>query len=704
MILFPTSRFNTADTIDDRFLAQALFKTCGRQPAILDRRGVGSGKTQDGLKNNVRHIQEVADGETIFMFTPTKVLCEGTLRRLVALDGSLQDRCLVWRGRSAIDPDSREAMCLYHEAAGLIAQRGGDPEKALCKTKDRKCKYFDYCGYRAQQASAQGRSIVIQPHAMLSLAPRKGMGTPALIVIDEDPYTALLDEPVKFCLDDIIAPLKVPPTGPRAKPDTEDPTSYLAGVLRRLHDVLNDANGVVCTDGLPNEEEVSKSIELLCRIAYSLPCSLKPNPNQNAVNRYKDEGTLAIRALQLIKLLKAIQRSDNKRQIIGCRVKKREVTVLLKKSLNKAYADAHTLILSATAQPEILRYWWPQLDPSRLETPEAPHETVIQYNVKATKALLAEGSSLMKKIIALTYKLSQQFRGTGGDGPDGVVIMQKAPSEELKKVAPDNISVANFGAVAGLNDFENVGFQMIVGRPLPHPSVIELTAEVIKNDVIDRKNADFYMGWYPKRTASIELKDGGSVPTQMEYHPDPVAGALLKVICEGEVAQANRGRGLRRTQDNPLTTIFVNEQIPPFPVDEVYEEFPFGPIDIMVGKGLVLDARVRKGHWQIIATVVPEWFDTANAARKYFENNAPPDVVSNGQSHISTLYGFGRLRGDAQQDDPSPQEVPFDEFGHAKIMMQGQRYGVLVFIDIAHGDPEEHATNLLGPLKEFVLI
>ena len=258
--------------------------------------------------------------------------------------------------------------------------------------------------------------------------------------------------------------------------------------------------------------------------------------------------------------------------------------------------------------------------------------------------------------------------------------------------------------MAGLNDFENVGFQMIVGRPLPHPSVVELIAEVIKAEPVARKDADFFMGWYPKCTAAIELKGGGSVPTKMEYHPDPVAKAVLKVVCEGEVAQANRGRGLRRTKENPLTTIFINEQVPPFPVDEVYEGFSFGPIDIMVGKGLVLDADARQGHWQIVAVVASEWFDTPNAARKHFEMDAASDVGSIGQTHIEFLYGFGRLRENDPLGVPRPPAVPFDEYVHAKITMQGKRYGVPVFIDLAHGDPEEHATRLLGPLKKFELI
>lgn len=704
MIFYPALRSSIASDMDDRTLALALYKGCGLPSVILDRRGVGSGKTQVGLEYVVQFVQVLIDGEAIYIFAPTKVLCEGILKRLIALDGSLRDKCLVWRGRSAIDPDSKQPMCLYHEAADVVAMRGGDPEKVLCKTKNRKCKHYGSCGYREQQANVRGRSIIIQPHAMLTLALRKGMGKPALLIIDEDPYSALLDKQVKFPIDGLIAPLKVPPLRPRAKPDAVDPTQFLAAVLRQIHDVLNKAEGVVGIDGLPNAENASKCIELLYRIVRSLPCSLKPNPTPIEIERYKDEGEIAQRAFRLIKVLKAIQRSSDKKQVIGCRMEKRKVTVLLRKQLNKAFMDAPTLILSATAEPLILREWWRQLDASKIEIPDAPNETVIQFKTKATKELLGDGKLFMKKIIAGTQQLSHLYRNTGGDGPDGVVVMQKAPSEQLKGVAPENVAVANFGAVAGLNDFEKVGFQMIVGRPLPHPDAIELIAEVIKDDVVDRKDADFFMGWYPKYTLPISLKGGGSIPTKMEVHPDPVASAVLKVVCHGEVAQANRGRGLRRTEDNPLTTIFVNEQVPPFPVDVVYEEFPFGPISIMVGKGLVLDASVRKGHWLIVAAIAPEWFDTPNAARKFFENNAPSDVGSNGQPHISTLYGVGRLRRDEQSDVHLPPTVPFDEFVHAKVTLQGKRYGVPVFIDLAHGDPEEHATRLLGPLDKFELI
>jgi hypothetical protein len=703
MSFFPTVPPEVARLTDQelaQLLQEALIDIFGFQPAILDRRGVGTGKTQEALHHVAGYVAELSDGEAIYIFAPTKILCEEIRKRLVSLDSSLENEILVWGGRASKSPHNGLPMCHFHEAADAVNKCGGNPAKVLCETKTRKCQHYGICGYRAQLAKTRHCKVIIQPHAMLPLARRKGMGEPVLVLIDEDPYKALLGEETKIPFDDIIAPIKLAPVGSKATERVE-PTQMLSSVLQQVHDVLTKADGVVSTGGLPDAEATSSAIKLLYQVRRSMPSSLKPNPTHNEINNYIARGVVARRAFQLVELLKVIRWSNHKTQIIGCRVSERKVTVLPKKSLNEAYAYVPTLILSATAQPTILQKWWSRLETGRLEIADAPHETVVQYRTKATHRLLGDGLLLMRKVISASYSLSHMYRGAGGGGPDGLVVLQKAPCGRLKKVSPGNVAVANFGAVAGINDFGNVGFQMIVGRPLPHPKEIELIAEVIKGNVIDRGDADFFKGWYPRRTAAIKLKDGSSVPTQMEYHPDPFAAAVLKAVCEGEVAQANRGRGLRRTEVNPLITIVVNDQVPPFPVDQVVEGFPFGPTDIMVGKGLVIDARARKGHWQVIATVTPEWFQTPNAARKYFQGNDVPHVPSNGQTHIEFLYGFGRLSGNNKADVPPTLDVPFDDYIHAEVTMADKRYGVPVFINLAFGDPEQHATQLLGRLKKF---
>ena len=56
------------------------------------------------------------------------------------------------------------------------------------------------------------------------------------------------------------------------------------------------------------------------------------------------------------------------------------------------------------------------------------------------------------------------------------------------------------------------------------------------------------------------------------------------------------------------------------------------------------------------------------------------------------LYGFDQL------------SVPFKTYVHAKVALEGQRYGTPVFIDLAFGEAAEHATQLLGPLKKFEVL
>jgi hypothetical protein len=679
-------------------LIQCAIEFGARKPVVLDRRGVGSGKTQEALDMVRQRVPELDDGEAIYIFAPTTVLCGELQMRLVVSDEGLKDTCLTWRGRSALDPQGGQPMCLYSDAADAVSKRGGDPENVLCKSKGLFCKHYETCGYRAQQVGINEKKIIIMPTAMLSLARREGMGDAHFVIIDEDPCMALLDERITFTIDDVIAPITV-----KAKPEA---TKLVSAVLGQLHIVLNDAKGTVPCAGLPDAENIREAITLLHKVMRSSSGRLRPNPTSAAVERYMVSGALAQRASKLIKLLTAIQRSRRRPHVIGCRVRDREVTVLLKKFPNKAYESAPTLILSATADPQLLRNWWSQLDASKLEVPVARHETVIQYRAKATKALLTNGR-LMKSIFAAICRLSQEFRNTGGNGPDGLVVMQKAPAEDLKLVAPENMEVANFGALAGVNTFENVGVQLIIGRPMPHPDEVELIAEVIKNDAIDRKGADFFMNWYPKADVPIRLKDGRDVMTKAEWHPDPIANAVLNMVSKGEVIQANRARGLRRTERNPLTTMYINELPAPVPVDDVIEGLPFGPVDVMVGKGLVLDVGAGKGRWQVIAAVVPEWFETKQAARRYFQNaasNVLPKIPSSAQSHISTLYGFGHLRENAASCKTPTPTVPFDDYVHAKVTLATQRYGVPVFIDLIHSDPEEHATKLLGPLKKFEIL
>jgi hypothetical protein len=689
--------------LSDREIGDILLdvgRDYGPPPVYLDRRGVGESKTHEALSQIVELIPHLEEDKVIYIFAPTTALCDEIASRLISLNKDLQEHTIVYRGRGAEDPHQKQPMCVYHNVAEVLSIRGGEPKSTLCRNKKDQCDYFDTCGYRRQEAELKSakHKAVIQPHSMLSLTRRSGMKDPTFIVIDEDPYSALLDEPPELALDDLIAPLKVPPSRKDKQIGVNDPTSFLMSVFRQIHDALNQADGIALNRGFPSLDELRVSIEFLYRIVAGLPCALQPNPSSSEIAAFIDDGKLAIRIFLLIKLLRVVLRSHHKSQLIGCRVKERKIQICLKKQLAVTYQNAQTLILSATAQPMILKSWWSQLKCSSPKVAEAPHEKIIQYREKATKGLLGASKPLFNRIIGMIYHLSQAHRGEGLDGMDGFVVAQKEVANRLKALLPKNVEVGHFFAVAGKNTYKDVRFQVIIGRPLPHPNSLELIAEAIKGDAIDREDFDFYRGWYPKFPHQIVLKNASLVETLAEFHPDPTAFALMKSICEGEIKQANRARGVLRTANNPVTTYYVNEQPAPVAVDAVYDELKFDAVDVMVGKGLVVDANARKGHWRVISTCVAEWFKTPKAAERHFQN-ALDNVRSTPQTHISTLYGFGELNA---QD--GVKAVPFGDYVHVKLTMKGERFGVPVFIDSFFGDPEQHATNLLGPLDRFEII
>jgi hypothetical protein len=472
--------------------------------------------------------------------------------------------------------------------------------------------------------------------------------------------------------------------------------------LTGIHSSLLGHYGAFTVD--LNSDEVVAAIKRLHEQVREGVGGLPINPTATQMERYIAATECAVRGLKIIRLLKAILRS-RQQHVLGCRLKREgsriAVTVRLKKHIHAHYADARTLILSATASPEVLRYWWSRLKPSEKMYPKAEHEQVIQYVVKATKTALGEGKVLFKQVVAAIHHYATKHRGEGRDGIDGLVVCQLDIEKQLRELVPDNIALGHFNALAGINDFEGVRFQMIVGRPMPHPDVIELEAEVTKGSPVARRCVEFPLGWYPKRPIEI-----GGLKTMTEWHPDPIAYAVLKAKCHGQVEQANRARGIRRTAQNPVTSIYIGSLPAPVEeIDEVHEGLPFGPKNVMVERGLVIDASAKKGHWKIISKVVPEWFETEEAARMYFRNAADDEdglrcekKPSNGQTHIKYLYGFDHLSPNG------PHSVPFKTFVHAKVTLEGQRYGTPVFIDLALGEAEEYATQLLGPLKRFEVL
>jgi putative DNA primase/helicase len=344
-----------------------------------------------------------------------------------------------------------------------------------------------------------------------------------------------------------------------------------------------------------------------------------------------------------------------------------------------------TMILSATADPDLLKPIWPQLELVAEVNPEAPHAKVRQILFSASKFKLKNPKHIAR-LNRYIEVCSFEFRGLGaeieGRRVDGLVVAQKKVREKLTALGlPDNVDTAHFNAVEGIDKWGGVAFHIDIGRTMPSPEAAELMAEVLTGKLADRQGAELENGWYPRNVAGIRVKGAGENghPSLAEEHPDPTTEKVRRSVCEGgKVQTIGRPRAVNRKAINPVQIDIIGTQPLPFDVDEVLPETALepNPLMLMAARGLVIAESATKGKWAIIQKVLSDRFPTEQAARHGLK-----------RSNANSIYILANER--------------LSSFVSASIKLEGSRYAVPVLIDGSRGDPRETAERLLGPLDDF---
>ncbi|NOG74230.1 hypothetical protein [Roseicella sp. DB1501] len=173
-----------------------------------------------------------------------------------------------------------------------------------------------------------------------------------------------------------------------------------------------------------------------------------------------------------------------------------------------------------------------------------------------------------------------------------LVVAQKGVVDYWKQCGPlpSNVELAWHNAVAGRDEWgpgpgrPGISLLIVVGRTLPRPWAAEMMAEALTGAAVSTSLA----GPYERREAHIRLRNGSSVPTEAEHHPDPTAEAIRQHICEGELLQIiGRARGVNRTAANPVDVLVLTDRPLSIPVNEVvsWESLEPSPWDVMMSMG-----------------------------------------------------------------------------------------------------------------------
>lgn len=173
-----------------------------------------------------------------------------------------------------------------------------------------------------------------------------------------------------------------------------------------------------------------------------------------------------------------------------------------------------------------------------------------------------------------------------------LVVANLAVKERLTNTRdiPPFIELAHFNALRGLDSYSDVRGLIVVGRPMPRPSAMEMLRGALTGRAAPVGLGDAY---YPSQTLTIMGRDGSAESVDAEIHPDPLTEAARRAVCEAELVQAiGRGRGVNRTVASPLAVyVLGNTPISGMAPNTVARWEPIGPDGEYFGRdGIQLEA------------------------------------------------------------------------------------------------------------------
>jgi hypothetical protein len=293
------------------------------------------------------------------------------------------------------------------------------------------------------------------------------------------------------------------------------------------------------------------------------------------------------------------------------------VRLAYRKPLHATWARLPMLMLDATAQRELVEAVLGPVESVEVRAELPRSVEVVQVCDQAMPRNFfhrreQEGGERLdtwrkRNREALADLLEVEGKAAKEAGGRAACILQKDPKELLLKEATERlegagVDLAHFGAVRGLDRWRDVRTLVVVGRTLPAPADVELTAGVLFGRVVEPVGER-----YPVELVRLEGRAGG-FPEAVEVpcHPDRGAEAVRAAACEGELVQAvGRARAVRRGADAPLRLLVIgNLPIPGLPPDRLvrWSSLVPGRFDLVGARWGVIPlspaALVKAGGWE----------------------------------------------------------------------------------------------------------
>lgn len=612
-----------------RGVARALFHTRSpeefrfeklEEPLLINLSRVGDGKTKDMLDRIVSDLERRPD-ERICVLAPTVALCMDLKARLEARD---IDDAEVWLGadQTKWDPEAGKdvPICKIADKRKAVSMAGGDPAYS-CKT----CPHADTCPLYLQRLNVP--RVQIAAHAMMH-HPMPGRGDFDLVIYDEDFINTLTptrliplhDLTPEVATEAAMTAVNIT-TDEEGKPLTKGPPgSELNDVqdrLMRAGIMAFREQRALKRSELPSEGELYSLYRTYQRLLKRPKLPFDKGLPKGIERQQQLHSTV-----QFLEALLRAMTNSTCGSVPGTDAGKRphgravypsvEVTVLTPP--HESYRTP-SLLLSATAQPNLYEDVYKEVQHMRKDPLEAHHRRVIHIDHSGSKTSLvgADGSETkptLRDVAAFANALGRRHLNEArGSEWDLFIACQRPVEEKLRPLLdPDlRIDVGHFNALEGINRYEKVRAQLIVGRVFPQPASLKLQAEALVGRSIEVPQ------FWSRVPATATALDGTEIKLMDYVHPEEdVMSYLFRATCHAQLRQADRTRGQHREHTDPVDLYIMST----LPTEYTYDtSIPFGAIQSwhvpLMAMGVARDPDKPRGYAQLIEHMAGVTYDTA---------------------------------------------------------------------------------------------
>jgi len=666
-------------------------------PALLPpvhalRVDVGAGKSEAARRGLVRLVAELrakGDARNVAIAVPTHALGDEQAQKLIDMPeahaAGLTVR--VWKGREAADPDAPgQAMCRDLPAVTLALELALIVQTTVCRRMLRdgtvaECPFFTSCGYQRQRRARA--DIWIVAHQLVFSRKPAALGELAAVVVDESFWQAGL-VPESALPVDALDPATLPDDLALA------PLPSLRAIaldVLRAHDDGPALREKFLAAGLSEESAIkARRLELNRMVEGNDLPDLVPGMSAEARKAAASAARGNRQVLRLARFWQALRAllADDGPEASGWLALGRDddgVRVVMLKGRRDVAKGwrAPSLILDATLRPELVRPFYPQARFVADIAVAAPHMRVRQVIDRAYSLAMLDPDGAddpeerrrrMNRLRDLRVTIDTEARRVRPRRL--LVVTQKRIEEALRAMGPlpPNVDMGHHNAVAGRDEWRDVGGLVVAGRTMPPPGAVNQLAEALSGSAVP-----LLSGWYQRADATRETLDGAEL-AEADRHPDPLGEAIRWTICEGELVQIiGRGRGVNRTARDPLDVLVLCDVPLPLPVAETMPAAALDPTlpDRMLAEGgAVIEAPADA------ARAYPGLFRNADAAKKRFQRER-----------------CGTFPYEDSQLGECPQPLRRVDYQRAG---PGQRAAVAWFDPWVVPDPEAWLADRLGPL------